>query len=365
MDNFFNRNTFEAKEESIASPEEIESFGDFLGPKLKEVSEQIDNIKALEEKGTSEKVKEALVSAKKAVGRVIKFSFTRLLPAYMAYIGAGHVLQKEDGKFSEKDRAQKELEERGITSEQASAYKLGMSDLLYRGVTPIWSTSGLKSDDWTRQAHLIGLVIKKDIIPNLLGDSKIKLAKDEEIVVAGEKRKKGDLIESSSDAWRLYLGLPQENNTFGISQYQPNKSVDDKFYFKVNKYAESLKKSILMKNKIQDGSSYGAALLDFVNEINKEGGSVVTQGLGEKKISSHESEEIINMDERDLLLVFGTYTVSVGEDERGSFISYYDKWDFAIATEESGKGFGRAFEIYDRIYYNPETGEIIDELLSK
>ncbi len=361
MDNVFGKNEFKNTVEAIASPEELESLVQSVGQKLKGVAGQIDNIEALEEKGVSEKVKEALVSAKKAAGKVTKFTLARLLPVYMAYIGAGHFMQKEDGKFSEKDRARKELEEKGITSEQASAYKLGMSDLLYRGVTPVWSTSGLKSDDWANQAFLIGLVIKQDVIPNLLGDSKIKLAMNEEIVVAGEKRKKGDMIESSSDAWRLYLGLPQENNTFGVSQYQPNKSTDDKFYFKVNKYAESFKKSILMSNKLQDASNYQTALLDFVNDINEQGGTILAQGFGEKENSHHRDVENINMDESDLLLLFGTYTVSVGEDKQGSFISYYDKWDFAIPTEESGRGLGRAFEIYDRIYYNPETGEIIDE----
>lgn len=57
--------------------------------------------------------------------------------------------------------------------------------------------------------------------------------------------------------------------------------------------------------------------------------------------------------------IMGNVTVSLGEDEHGSYISYYDKWDLNLPTEVSGRGVGRSFEIYDRMYYDPQTGEII------
>ena len=53
----------------------------------------------------------------------------------------------------------------------------------------------------------------------------------------------------------------------------------------------------------------------------------------------------------------GNYTLSEGQDEKGNYISYYDRWDLDIPGASI---IGKPFEIYDRIYYNPETFEIIE-----
>ena len=59
--------------------------------------------------------------------------------------------------------------------------------------------------------------------------------------------------------------------------------------------------------------------------------------------------------------LMNNFSISLGEDERGSYLAYYDDWDLdRVPTETSGRGFGRSFEIYDRIYYDPETLEIIN-----
>ena len=62
------------------------------------------------------------------------------------------------------------------------------------------------------------------------------------------------------------------------------------------------------------------------------------------------------------------YQITKGEDEirRLPYFAYYDEYDFDIPT---GLGFdikgesivGDPFEIYGRIYYNKETGEMIPE----
>jgi hypothetical protein len=58
--------------------------------------------------------------------------------------------------------------------------------------------------------------------------------------------------------------------------------------------------------------------------------------------------------------VMGNYKISRGVDEKGHFISYYDKWKLDIGPEKNGGFIGKPFEIYDRIYYNPETFEPIE-----
>lgn len=39
-----------------------------------------------------------------------------------------------------------------------------------------------------------------------------------------------DNINAAQDAYNLFLGIPQQNNSFGISDYKPSNSKDDKYY---------------------------------------------------------------------------------------------------------------------------------------
>ena len=72
--------------------------------------------------------------------------------------------------------------------------------------------------------------------------------------------------------------------------------------------------------------------------------------------------------------VLGRYTITKGEDEKGKYVSYYDKWDFnpfdynkypggeslSKAYEKTMGFFGmNAPEIYGRVYYDEKTGKAI------
>lgn len=57
----------------------------------------------------------------------------------------------------------------------------------------------------------------------------------------------------------------------------------------------------------------------------------------------------------------GDYTVSLGEDEKGKYMSYYDEWDISPIGNKRGKagkdqsmGIGTPFSVYDRRYYTDE-----------
>ena len=54
----------------------------------------------------------------------------------------------------------------------------------------------------------------------------------------------------------------------------------------------------------------------------------------------------------------GTYTVSKGEDEEGPYVSYYDKWDLAPKIAKYSRA-GQPFDIYGRMYYDPDTYEYL------
>lgn len=68
--------------------------------------------------------------------------------------------------------------------------------------------------------------------------------------------------------------------------------------------------------------------------------------------------------------VLGNYTLTKGEDDQGSYLSYYDEYDFdpfsgkvgnAISSAAQALAGVRAPELYGRIYYDPKTGRPIQQ----
>lgn len=218
-----------------------------------------------------------------------------LFPLYGAYFTGVNVMQKADGKFAERNRARSEMYEKGITSEQRSAYKFGFSELAERGIRPVsyWS-----------KAHTVLF------LDNLVMDAPTFYERER---------------PERYDAWRLYLGLPQKNGTFGISDHRPTGSDADQYYYKIVDFFPKLFAK-------EDAS-------DLISRLKANDG------------------KILPVD--DISGVMGHFTVALGADEKGHYLSYYDRWDLNIATEKNGGCIGRPFEIYDRIYYDPETMKMI------
>lgn len=64
----------------------------------------------------------------------------------------------------------------------------------------------------------------------------------------------------------------------------------------------------------------------------------------------------------------GTYTRSLGQDEKGKYMSYYDEWDISPIGNKQGKegkdqsmGIGTPFSVYDRRYYTDDEAKAIIE----
>ena len=254
-----------------------------------------------------------------------------------------------------KERAKRELETNGITPEQREAYKPGISELLYRGIVPSEYETGEKI---------------KEFISKLVNER-------------GKARKERE------DAWKFYLGLPQEYDTFGISEYRPGKGVENKYYYKINQYTPGFKR-FLKRDKDAIGR-YKDAIEHYEDRTRKIPSYVTKQGLYGSMESLITLEKLIKfIDESGNNLIIGgtlgmefltiseergfdgeiwgtdelimvNYKLSRGQDEKGYYISYYDIWNLEGSTEGEEGLLGKPFEIYDRIYYNPETFEIIDE----
>jgi len=216
-----------------------------------------------------------------------------------------------------KENAKKELAEKGITKEQREAYKSCISDMLYLGIYPYQykDVSGLNE---------------------LLGhfNSFIFRTKEGKRTFAGPSRE---------DAWMFYLGLPQKHNTFGISDYQPGKSEDIKYYYKINVFKINFAET--MKINAFEGKS---GLERLIFKIGKEGFIIV------RDVYTDYEEGVM-----------GDFKISLGWDESGYYLSYYDIWDLgeqSLGIEGEKGFFGKSFEIYDRIYYDPETFEVLEPL---
>jgi hypothetical protein len=204
-------------------------------------------------------------------------------------------------------RAKLELQTRGITSEQEKAYKPLINSAIYQGIYPY----GYEGSDKTIE----------EVVKNIIQRREVQLP-------------------NAEDAWRLYLGLPQEHNTFDISEYRPSKEKgDQKYYYKINGHFDK----ITHRNPSE---------IKLLVERLKNPKPARVYGLGYDRWYAEKWDTLpIHKDE-----MMGRYTLSQGEDERGHYISYWDRWDLDIGIEKDGF-FGRPFEIYDRMYYDPVTFE--------
>jgi hypothetical protein len=181
----------------------------------------------------------------------------------------------------------------------------------------------------------------------------------------------------------LYLGLPQKNKSFGISEYQPGDSKENKYYFKPNYLDENLKNRLVksyLDNVDDDTNVY------IANERTDAFGQK-TDSLRRAGVPNENPIYAKWMVDNPL----GDFKMSKGKDEKGHYISIYDNWDLNPFKEGEGAssnaaaatlkafakmkgvdvsddteistlfGAGKPFEIYDRIYYDPKTKKVIPQ----
>lgn len=226
----------------------------------------------------------------------MKKLLTNLLLAGTVFLN-GSMPLKENLSFEQRvKKARTELVRDGITREQRLAYKPGISEIAYEGITPFGCELPMRK--------------VKEFLPNLL-----------------HGRKKNPILSDREDAWRIYLGLPQESNTFGISEYSPSKSNDKNqknSYYKIDSFWKLWLNSIEGKNSEEK-------LKNLARNIDSHGHFWKDDN------------------------VMGTFRMENGYDEKGSYISYHDKWDLNVPLERNGGFLGKPFEIYDRIYYTQDS----------
>lgn len=149
------------------------------------------------------------------------------------------------------------------------------------------------------------------------------------------------------DIYQLYLGKPQKYNSVGISNYKPSIGNDKKeFYYSLPKISSNRE---LIK-KLYDNVSKGEITGDANNP---KVGDVVGKGKSSYNV---------------MLPSLGTATVSIAEDEKGRYLSYYDDWDVTITGgsgsggRDSTGGIGKPLSIYDRVYIDKDGYPISKKL---
>jgi hypothetical protein len=153
------------------------------------------------------------------------------------------------------------------------------------------------------------------------------------------------------DLYRYYGGLPLEHNVLMDSQYKPAKSKD-----KNAKYI-SLNRDPAFVNEVLDNyKRVSSGKLDKgesrLGDDNWQVSGYSSAGKDAHKTTKQGSEHHSN--------AIGRYTLGKGKDEKGEYISYYDKFDQGTGLGiNPGEllGLTKPFEIYDRIYIDPKTGK--------
>jgi hypothetical protein len=164
-----------------------------------------------------------------------------------------------------------------------------------------------------------GSVYNRGFKAGILGQKESKKeAFDQDIENA---RKQGYVNRNTArfDAQSYFMGRPQEFNTFKQATYRPGKKNDDNaqvFELSDPTILQYLKEMSEYPELFQNGR-----FLDNDKSI---------PGAG----------------------IMANYTISKGKDDRGEYISYYDKWDLAHGSNAAGK----PYDIYGRYYINdPEV----------
>lgn len=221
----------------------------------------------------------------------------------------------------------------GITAEQASVYQRGLSERLHQAVLPVGYI-------WNQPAP--GSTMNfQGMTPATTENRPLRVLR---ALVGAPNSPRSRAGVEKEDAWALYLGLPQRGNSFGVSQYRPAISSEYKTYLKLNNFLSNYatQRAMLMGRPFAEKDVI-KEVSDWIDRYGNDPEFGSTQG-GVGGIHG----------------TMGTFQWTKGRDEHGHYISYYDKWDLHKFFNPFEGIIGKPFEIYDRIYYDPETFEPIN-----
>ena len=240
-----------------------------------------------------------------------------------------------------------QLKKYGITDSQIewnyyNPIKRHLGQNLYNNFTPFGY--GYVDDKWSVADKLFnGLVLGEPTFAHDFkwGNSNYNGPTDEELKKDwDEKEKKDKNLQKRRDAIRMYAGIPQEHNTFSISQYADPKvesTTPGQKYYSINMTPEE---RIQYVNR-------------FYNHLYKD----PIDGTTSVDTTNYPLNKEIPLAD-DAFSIMGKYRSIKNKDDKGEYIDYYDKWDLDPVKLEDKFGTGvsnaaqagNPMHIYDRIY---------------
>ena len=141
----------------------------------------------------------------------------------------------------------------------------------------------------------------------------------------GQPKADPSTFSPSEEAFNKFMGQPIEGNFIKPATEKPTQASDPEAeYFKV----EGLWDAILSQEESRNAE-------DIYLTIKEQGPQIINgDALSEEGVALR------------------NFTLSAGEDERGKYLSYYDRWDLDIPFVD--KHIGEPFELYDRHYIDEE-----------
>lgn len=203
--------------------------------------------------------------------------------------------------------------------------------------------------------------IKRGLEAVVLGRKEPERAEIEQYLEKGYGRTATEEDKLRLDLLSMYGGIKPKYGTVKESEYRPSTEKD-----KSVKYLDSR----IVKQELSKQLPSIRSKQDFENYVNSAKSSEILRKDG--KVVRGETGGV-----KTQVAGLGTANVSYGEDARGPYVSYYDKWDIdpssGMYSEKSGvvsdyaKKTGAAIlgagskppEIYGRIYFDKKTGKPI------
>jgi len=245
---------------------------------------------------------------------------------------------------------------------------------IYNAVTP-WASSAVSPDVLLQLIDAMGRIARGDpgdpraaYSPPIMGDD-LRLGGTS---YQNRKRAMGSRPTDEEDAWREFLGLPQQHGTFKEAEFRPTiGSGEDISYMEFadpkRVWDEILSHPYMDYREVSKPEFPGLEDIDIDSSTARWQPNAI-QNLLKKLEDNEPSLGSINRlnptlsgysDPRHRYSdVLGTYRVGRGEDERGPYISYYDKYNLKHLPSRITK-VGQPFDIYGRMYYDPETYEYL------
>ena len=250
---------------------------------------------------------------------------------------------------------------------------------IYNAVTP-WASSAIDADVLLQLTDAIGRIARGDpgdpraaYSPPIMGDAN-RLAGENSI----RKRTMGSRPTDEEDAWREFLGLPQQHGTFKEAEFRPTiGSGEDISYMEFadpkRVWDEILSHPYMDYREVSKPEFPGLEDIDIDSSTARWQPNAIQNLLKKLEDESLRDKPFLEpvigkrngiwldptVDPRHRYSdVLGTYRVDRGEDERGPYISYYDKYNLKHLPSRITK-VGQPFDIYGRMYYDPETYEYL------